>query len=155
MPIIIDKIINGVTNVVASLIFLAVAEITETIDIITSVVDTKIKNNVTYVLKSNVIDVSDCISFGSDKITPIKLDILLKTDQILNEKILPNAICLLLVGVESKVAIVPRSLSPAIDSGPTAKAPWNKNVMINIGSIIATKLNDKSFLENVCSRILY
>ncbi len=58
-------------------------------------------------------------------------------------KIFPNARWLRFKGVTSKVAIVPRSFSPAIDSGATAIQPLNRNAIISIGTI----------MENICAEM--
>lgn len=57
-------------------------------------------------------------------------------DNVLRAMIFPMAIWLRLTGVTSMVANVPRSFSPAIDSGATAMQPENRNTSTSMGPII-------------------
>ena len=57
-------------------------------------------------------------------------------ERTLREMIFPTAIWLRLTGVTSIVANVPRSFSPAIDSGATAIHPENRNMSTSMGAIM-------------------
>ena len=57
-----------------------------------------------------------------------------------NARIFPRATSLRRMGVISMVAIVPRSFSPAMDSGATAAQPEYRNIISSRGIIIAKKL---------------
>ena len=59
---------------------------------------------------------------------------------ILKENTFPRARELLFMGVTSNVAMVPRSFSPAMDSGATDIHPLYKNIISNNGII----------MENIC-----
>ena len=49
-------------------------------------------------------------------------------------RILPKAMSPRRMGVMSMVAMVPRSFSPAMDSGATAAQPEYRNIISSIGS---------------------
>ena len=76
------------------------------------------------------------ISFGSASIVPTKLDMPLSKASVLKLMILPIASSLLFMGVASKVAMVPLSFSPAIDSGAIPIHPLNMKTISSMGSII-------------------
>ena len=68
----------------------------------------------------------------------MKLDKALTKAVILKAKILPRAIELRFTGVMSKVAMVPLSFSPAIDSVAIPIQPLNNRITIKKGSSIVT-----------------
>ena len=77
------------------------------------------------------------MSFGSDRMVPRKLERPLSSAATLRLRILPTASSLRLTGVTSSVAMVPRSFSPAMDSGATAIQPLNTNMSMSIGTSMA------------------
>ena len=112
------NIIKGAVNDAASLMLLAYALMIEmsTTKIKTVVIKTiNIKLYVTGPYMSSV-KFSLPTSRGSDKINPKKLDVAETMTVILSAKILPKAISERLTGVAKRVAIVPRSFSPAMAS---------------------------------------
>ena len=84
------------------------------------------------------------VSLGKDAISPIKLTKAEVKAVIPNADTFPIAIVDLLVGVTRRVAIVPLSFSPAIDSEQIPIAPENKNVISRNGSIIVKILTVKA-----------
>ena len=66
---------------------------------------------------------SSCIRVGMDSRVPTVLDSPESRAMMARAKILPRARSLRLRGVTSRVAMVPRSFSPAMDSGATAAQP--------------------------------
>ena len=52
-------------------------------------------------------------------------------------RIFPTAISLRRMGVMSMVAMVPRSFSPAMDSGATAEQPEYRNIISSMGISMA------------------
>ena len=87
------------------------------------------------------------MSLGRDRMMPRKLQSPLSRDSVLKAIILPAAIWLRLTGVTSMVASVPRSFSPAIDSGATAIHPENRNISTSMGAIIEKIIPVMSFSE--------
>ena len=83
--------------------------------------------------------ISIAIIFGRDMMVPIKLEIPANKAITLRLIILPNARELLLTGVTSRVAMVPLSFSPAMDSGAVEIHPLKTKVIISMGSIIASR----------------
>ena len=87
------------------------------------------------------------ISFGRERISPKKLQTPLMRESTLRETTFPIAIWLRLTGVTSMVANVPRSFSPAIDSGATAIQPEKRNMRMSMGPIIEKIMPVVSFSE--------
>ena len=71
---------------------------------------------------------------GRDANVPTKLETPDKKAIILRASILPRASACLLIGVTRRVAIVPLSFSPAMDSGVTDIHPDHIKMMRIIGS---------------------
>ena len=88
-----------------------------------------------YTLASIVSDAVP-ISFGRDNMVPTKLEIPLKSPIIPRLMIFPMASCPRFIGVTNKVAMVPLSFSPAMDSGAIAIHPEKRNIISSIGSIM-------------------
>ena len=76
------------------------------------------------------------IRFGRESMVPRKLDRPDSSAMALKLMILPSARELLFMGVTSRVAMVPLSFSPAMDSGATAIQPLNRKIINSMGSIM-------------------
>ena len=87
---------------------------------------------------------SKFIIFGSDAISPMKEITEENKAVIESDRIFPIAISLLFVGVTRRVAIVPLSFSPAMDSVATLIQPENKNTTSKNGAIIVTIISEIS-----------
>ena len=70
----------------------------------------------------------------------------LSDDKALSDRTLPTTSSLLLIGVTKSVAMVPRSFSPAMDSGAIPIHPLYSIVMMMNGSIMAYRLASASCL---------
>ena len=105
----------------------------------TNVTDKTSSNNSTYSKTPNpekskkVISSPILASFGKDSATPIKLEIPLRSVMTLILIILPRAKELRFMGVTRRVAMVPRSFSPAMKSGAMAQQPEKSIVRNNMG----------------------
>ena len=143
-PIKVTTMVKGETVVAASFTLFAKAETSAIMDTSTMTVDRMIRSSIAksigvYTEESTPVS-SPPIIFGSAAKVPIKLEQPARSAIILKENTLPSARELLFMGVTSKVAMVPRSFSPAMDSGATDMQPLYKNIISSRGII----------MENIC-----
>ena len=136
--------VKGETVVAASFTLFAKAETSAIMDTSTMTVDRMIRSSIAksigvYTDESTPVS-SPPIIFGSAAKVPIKLEQPARSAIMLKENTLPSARELLFMGVTSKVAMVPRSFSPAMDSGATDMHPLYKNIISSKGII----------MENIC-----
>ena len=86
------------------------------------------------------------ISLGRDAINP-KKDTTADANEVMDSaNTLPVAISLRSTGVTNRLAIVPRSFSPAMDSLDNAIHPENRNITNKYGAIIVITMIEVSSL---------
>ena len=132
-------IMKGIASEDASLMVFAYALMMEINTTKMRTVEMITLNSKTYVPTSYMAMVkSSPMIFGKDSMSPIKLDAALAKAVMDSAMILPKAFSLRFVGVVNRVAMVPRSFSPAIDSLAMLKEAVNRKVMSKNGTNIVT-----------------